>query len=95
MGRLDPAPPLSPSPSASFCESINVHPKPRPARDNPRPVAREPPNLDSVYERDSMIFTRGMNIAMTIEPTINARKMIMIGSNSEVIPSTALSTSSS
>ena len=38
---------------------------------------------------------RGRNIAMTMLPTITARKTIMIGSSREVMAATALSTSSS
>src|SRR3974390_2549116 len=38
---------------------------------------------------------RGRNIAMTMLPTITARQTIIIGSRSEVMAATALSTSSS
>ncbi len=47
-----------------------------------------------IMVQDEMLI-RGIKSAITIVPTINARKTIMIGSNSEVRPSTALSTSSS
>ena len=42
-----------------------------------------------------MSSIRGMNMAMTMLPTMTARKTIMIGSSSDVIAATALSTSSS
>ena len=45
--------------------------------------------------RPSMRAIRGKNRAMTMLPTMTARKTIMIGSNSEVMAATALSTSSS
>jgi hypothetical protein len=38
---------------------------------------------------------KGRNMAMTMLPTMTARKTIMIGSSSEVMAATALSTSSS
>jgi len=42
-----------------------------------------------------MMAMSGMNNAITIVPTMTARKTIMIGSSAAVIPATALSTSSS
>ena len=45
--------------------------------------------------RPLMMLMSGMNKAMTIVPTINARNTIMIGSSIEVRPATELSTSSS
>ena len=43
----------------------------------------------------SMTLMSGKNIAMTMLPTMTARNTIMIGSSSEVMAETALSTSSS
>ena len=43
----------------------------------------------------SIILMRGRNMAMTMLPTMTARKTIMMGSSREVMAVTALSTSSS
>ena len=53
----------------------------------PSPYAADP--------RVPMIWIMGINIAMTIVPTITASTIIMSGSITEVRPATALSTSSS
>src|SRR6266498_1580754 len=53
------------------------------------------PLLPEVSPTRFMSSIKGMNIAMTMLPTTTARKTIMIGSRSEVMAATALSTSSS
>ena len=55
------------------------------------PLPFSPPSLPIVF----IISIRGRNMAMTMLPTTMARKTIMIGSSSEVMAATALSTSSS